>query len=71
MCYCLETYTGSKNKIKVELDLSSYATKSYLNSAAGVDTSNFAKKIDLSCLELDIDKVDIDKLDKYQLVKPV
>ena len=30
--------------VKVELDLSNYATKSYLKNETGVDTSDFAKK---------------------------
>ena len=30
--------------MKVELDLSNYATKADLKQAAGVDTSKFAKK---------------------------
>ena len=30
--------------MKVELDLSNYATKSDLKNATGVDTSKFAKK---------------------------
>ena len=34
--------------VKVQLDLSNYATKSDLNNAAGVDTSQFAKKNDFS-----------------------
>ena len=33
--------------MKVELDLSNYATKAGLN-ATGVDTSKFAKNVDLS-----------------------
>ena len=31
-------------RLKIELDLSYYATESDLKSATGVDTSNFAKK---------------------------
>ena len=31
--------------MKVELDLSNYATKPDLENAAGVDTSDFAKKL--------------------------
>ena len=31
--------------MKVELDLSNYATKADLKNATAVDTSNFAKKI--------------------------
>ena len=44
MSYFPEPYTRSKNKIKVELELSNYATKSDLKSATGVDTSRLAKK---------------------------
>ena len=33
-----------KNKIKVELDLLNYTTKSNLKDLAGVDTLDFAKK---------------------------
>ena len=58
----LESYTHSKNKIKVELDLSNYATKSDLKNGTGVDTSNFAKKSDLASLKSDVDKLHIDKL---------
>ena len=31
--------------VKVELDLSNYATKTDLENATGVDTSSFAKKL--------------------------
>ena len=47
---------------KVELDLSYYVTKADLKSATGVDTSKFAKKVDLANLKSDLDKLDIDKL---------
>ena len=52
---------SSGGKVKVELDLLDYATKAYLN-AAGVDTSKFAKIIDLTCLKSNVDKLDIDNL---------
>ena len=39
--------------VKVELDLSNYATKTDLKYATGVDTSSFPKKIDLSNLKSD------------------
>ena len=32
--------------MKVDLDLFNYATKSHLKDAAGVDTSEFPKKVD-------------------------
>ena len=48
--------------VKVEVDLSNYATKTDLKNATGVDTSFFAKKIDLANLKSDVDKLDIGKL---------
>ena len=48
--------------VKVELDLSNYATKEDLKYVTGFDTSNFAKKTDLANLKSDVDKLDIDKL---------
>ena len=33
------------SNVKVELDLSNYATKTDLKNATGVDTSSFAKKL--------------------------
>ena len=48
--------------IKVELDLSNYATKANVKNAAGVDTLNFPKTYDLANLKPDVDKSDIDKL---------
>ena len=47
--------------VKVELDLSNYATKTDLRNAAGFDTSSFAEKVDLANLKSDVDKLDIDK----------
>ena len=34
--------TSSGGKVKVELDLSNYATKAFFKNATGVDTSKFA-----------------------------
>ena len=48
--------------MKVELDLSNYPTKADLKNATGVDTSKFAKKVDLPNLKSNVDKSDIDKL---------
>ena len=36
----------SLGKVKVELDLSDYTTKTDLKIATGIDTSSFAKKVD-------------------------
>ena len=49
-------------RVKVELDLSNHATKSDLKNATGVDTSKFAKKLDLANLKSSIDKLDVFKL---------
>ena len=53
-------YLGTN--VKVELDLSNYATKADLKNATGVDTSDFAKNTDLANLKSDADKLDIEKL---------
>ena len=50
-----------KRRVKVELDLSSYGTKPELKNAASVDTSKFAKKVNLANLKSNVDKLDIDK----------
>ena len=59
--YFIERYTHSKNSIKVEVDLSNYATKSYLKRAACINATKFAKMVDLANLKSDFDYLDIDK----------
>ena len=49
-------------RVKVELDLSNYATKADFKNATGVDISKLAKKVDLANLKSNIVKLDIDKL---------
>ena len=48
--------------IKVSIDLSNYATKKDVNDITHVDTSNFALKTNLSSLNTEVDKLDVDKL---------
>ena len=55
-------YKISSNNIKVELDLTNYATKTDLNNITHVDTSSFASKTNLAALKTEVDKIDIDKL---------
>ena len=43
--------------------MSNFATESYFKSGAGVNTSEFVKKTDLGSLKMDVDKLDIGKLD--------
>ena len=45
------------------MDLKNYAIKSNLKNAADVDTSKFAKRVDLASSISDTDKLDIDKLE--------
>ena len=52
-----------EGNVKVGLDLSNYATKADLKNATGIDTSQFAKKVDLGSLKSEIDKLDINKLE--------
>ena len=49
-------------KVKVELDLSNYATKTDLKNVTGVDTSWNNKKTVLPNLKSDVDKLDIAQL---------
>ena len=50
------------SNVKVELDLSNYATKLDFKNATWADTSYFAKKNYLARLKSDVDELDIDKL---------
>ena len=52
----------SLGKVKVEGYLSNFATKANLKIATRIDTSSFAKKVDLASLKSNVDKLDIDKL---------
>ena len=55
-------YKSSSNNIKVELDLSNYATKDDVKNITHVDISSYATKTNLSALKTEVDKTDIDKL---------
>ena len=55
-------YKSSSNNIKVELDLSNYATKNKINNITHVDVSSFASKTNLAALKTEVDKIDVDKL---------
>ena len=58
----LPPYRSSKGSIKVELDLSSYSTKTDLKNVTHVDVSIFASKTNLPNLKTQVDKLDIEKL---------
>ena len=55
-------YKSSSNNVKVELDLTNYATKTDLENITHVDVSSFASKTNLAALKTEVDKIDTDKL---------
>ena len=55
-------YNNSSNNIKVELNLSNYATKDDVKNITHVDVSSYATKTNLTALKTEVDKIDIDKL---------
>ena len=55
-------YGSSSNNIKVELDLSNYATKDDVKIITHVDVSNYATKTNLAALKAEVDKIYTDKL---------
>ena len=54
-------YSNSSENIKVELDLSNYATKKDIKDITHVDTSSHALKTNLA-LKTEVDNIDSDKL---------
>ena len=60
--YFPKPYEPFGGDINVKVDLSNYATKADLKNATGVDTSKFAKKVDLDSLKSNVNKLDIDKI---------
>ena len=55
-------YNNSSKNIKVELDLSNYATKKDIKDITHIDASGFASKTNLAALKTEVDKIDTDKL---------
>ena len=55
-------YKSSSNNIKVELDLTNYATKTDLKNITHTDVSSFASKTNSSALKTKVDKTNVDKL---------
>ena len=63
MSVCFSKPQSLWRNVKFELDLSNFATKSYLKSATDVGTSKFANKVDLASLKSEIDELDMGKLE--------
>ena len=55
-------YRSSSSNVKLELDLTNYATKADLKNITHVDASSFASKTNLVALKTEVDKIDVDKL---------
>ena len=55
-------YRSSSNNVKIELDLTNYATETDLKNITHVDVSSFASKTNLAALKTEVDKIDADKL---------
>ena len=55
-------YKNSSQNIRLELDLTNYATKTDLKNITHVDVSSYASKTNLAALKSEVDKIDVDKL---------
>ena len=62
MSYYPEPDSHIRDKVKVVLDLSNYATKKELEHVTSIDTSNLAAKKDCIALKSDAHKLDINEL---------
>ena len=62
MSHYFPPYRSSGRNIKVELDLSSYATKTDLKNVTHVDVSSFASKTNLASLKTEVDKINVGEL---------
>ena len=55
-------YKSSSNNVKLELDLTNYATETDLKNITHVYVSSFASKTNLAALKTEVNKIDADKL---------
>ena len=55
-------FESASNNIKVQLDLTNYATKDDVKNITLVDVSGYATKTNLEALKTEVDKIDVDKL---------
>ena len=54
-------YNNSRENIKVELDLSNYATKKDIKDITHIDARGFVSKTNLAALKTEVYKIDTDK----------
>ena len=55
-------YKSSSSNVKIELDLTNYATKTDLKNITHIDVISFASKTNLAALTTEVDKIDVNKL---------
>ena len=55
-------YKSSSSNVKVELDLTNYATKDDVKNITHLDVSRYATKTNLAALKTEVDKIDTDFL---------
>ena len=55
-------YGRSSGNVKVQLDLTNYATKDDVKNITPADVSSYASKTNLAALKTEADKIDTDKL---------
>ena len=60
--YFPKPFRNFGGNINVKVDLSNYATKTYIKNISHLDTSNFALKTNSASLKTEVDKLGIDKL---------
>ena len=60
--YFPKSFSSFGRNINVKVNLSNYATKTYLKNVAHIDTSGFALKTNLANLKTEVDKLDNGKL---------
>ena len=61
-CQYLPSYESASNNIKVQLDLTNYATKDDVKNVTHVDVRSYATKTNLASLKSEVDKIDTDKI---------
>ena len=65
MSFYPEPDSHVRDKVKVVLDFSKYATRKALEHATGVDTSKLAAKSDFITLKAEVNKLDINESIKF------
>ena len=60
--YFSKQYGRSDGNVRVQSDLSNYATKADLKGALGIDTSTLASKTNLASLKIKVHDLNVNKL---------